>query len=320
VEPSREIRDLLLGIYRDLSVGDASLADLISERDGTVSIGTDPDEWIVGGPESKAVFREAVPNHAGLHITPGDLRAFVEGTVGWASDNPVYTTEDGSAFPARFTVVFHREGDEWKLVQMHVSIGVRNVDIVGHDFADVEAILVSVKAERPDLTHSTSPEGTVTIMFTDIEGSTATNEALGDDRFVPLLIRHHDIVHAQTRAAAGTVVKSQGDGFMLAFPSARRGVECAIGIQREVSSLDGPLYIRMGLHTGEPIRHADDFYGRDVAYAARLGSAASGGEILVSSLVKSLVEPSGSFSFDGPRELELKGFDGPQPTFNVVWR
>ena len=90
-------------------------------------------------------------------------------------------------------------------------------------------------------------------------------------------------------------------------------------MQREVSALDGPIFVRMGLHTGEPIRHSDDFYGRDVAYTARLGAAARGGEILVSSLVKSLVEPSGSFAFDGPRELQLKGFEGPQPTFNVVW-
>jgi class 3 adenylate cyclase len=157
-------------------------------------------------------------------------------------------------------------------------------------------------------------------MFTDIENSTATNEALGDDRFLPLLMRHHDIVAAQTRAASGTVVKSQGDGFMLAFSSARRGVECAIGIQREVSALDGPIYVRMGLHTGEPVRRADDFFGRDVAYAARIGAAASGGEILVSGLVRSLVEPSGSVSFDGPRELELKGFDGPQAVYAVEWK
>jgi class 3 adenylate cyclase len=75
----------------------------------------------------------------------------------------------------------------------------------------------------------------------------------------------------------------------------------------------------MGLHTGEPVRQADDFYGRDVAYAARIGSAARGGEILVSSLVKSLVEPSGSVSFEGPRQLELKGFNGPQDMFSVRW-
>ena len=114
-------------------------------------------------------------------------------------------------------------------------------------------------------------------------------------------------------------MESQGDGFMLAFPSARRGVECAIAIQREISSFDDRLKVRMGLHTGEPRRRADHFYGRDVAYAARVGSAASGGEILVSSLVKSLVEPSGSVLFEGPRELDLKGFEGPQPVYADSW-
>lgn len=113
------------------------------------------------------------------------------------------------------------------------------------------------------------------------------------------------------------IVKSQGDGFMLAFPSARRAVECLIAVQRAVAELDHAISVRMGLHTGEPTRHADDFFGRDVAYAARLGAAASGGEILVSELVKSLVEPGGSVAFDGPRPLELKGFDGPQPVYAV---
>jgi class 3 adenylate cyclase len=75
----------------------------------------------------------------------------------------------------------------------------------------------------------------------------------------------------------------------------------------------------MGLHTGEPQRREDDFFGRDVAYAARIGSAASGGEILVSSLVRSLVEPSGAVVFSDSRTLELKGFDGPQTVHVVDW-
>lgn len=184
----------------------------------------------------------------------------------------------------------------------------------------MEAIAELIEKDRPDLAPMTSAEGTVTIMFTDMESSTAANEALGDDRFLPLLIQHNDIVTKQTASHHGTVVKSQGDGYMLAFPSARRAVDCAIAVQQQVADIAGPIRVRMGLHTGEPTRHADDFYGRDVSYAARLGAAAVGGEILVSSLVKSLVEPSGSVKFDGPRELELKGFDGPQPVFTVVWQ
>lgn len=118
-------------------------------------------------------------------------------------------------------------------------------------------------------------------------------------------------------------MKFQGDGFRLAFGSARRAVECAIALQRgltEIDIPDAPIRVRIGVHTGEPVREADDFHGRDVAYAARVGSAAVGGEILVSSLVKSLIEPSGTFEFEGPRELELKGFEGAQSVFAVKWR
>jgi class 3 adenylate cyclase len=95
------------------------------------------------------------------------------------------------------------------------------------------AMVDMVEQERPNLAPMASPEGTVTIMFTDMEASTATNEALGDDRFLPALLQHNKIVEDHTRSMGGTVVKSQGDGFMLAFPTARRGVECAIAVQKE---------------------------------------------------------------------------------------
>jgi class 3 adenylate cyclase len=203
---------------------------------------------------------------------------------------------------------------------MHASFGAETTEILGFEVTtSIDAVAEAVDAQRPDLAPVASPEGTLTLMFTDLEASTATNEAMGDEKFLPLLLRHHAIVEDHTRSAGGTVVKSQGDGFMLAFPSARRGVDCAIAVQRDVTALDERLKVRMGLHTGEPVRHSDDFFGRDVAYAARVGSAANGREILVSSLVKSLVEPSGSYTFDGPRELELKGFDGPQPIYTVRW-
>lgn len=200
----------------------------------------------------------------------------------------------------------------------------RNIhrEALGRDLTtSLEDVADLIEDERPaDLSSAASQDGTVTIMFTDVSGSTALNEALGDKSFLPLLMKHNEIVGARTKDAGGTVVKSQGDGFMLVFASARRGVECATAIQRDVSKLDHMLKVRMGLHTGEPTRQAEDFYGRDVAYAARIGAAAGAGEILVSSLVKSLVEPSGSVQFDGPRELVFKGFDGGQLVYSVLWR
>src|SRR5947209_3749040 len=103
-------------------MGDASLMELFSDAEGSVLIGSDPDEWVVGGGRVKAVLSDAVPKQRGIAITAGDVRAFVEGSVGWASDNASFTREDGSVIQMRFTVVFHREAGEWKLVQMHSSI------------------------------------------------------------------------------------------------------------------------------------------------------------------------------------------------------
>lgn len=324
MKPSRELRDLVLGMFHDFANADPSVIGLISKSDGAVAIGTDAAEFWIGGPQIQALQRkqmEEIERSVGRsNVQLGEIFAFEEGTVGWASNQGAWTLEAGDSLAFRATFVFHREDGDWRAVQLHFSTGGAIAESMGLDLTTaIEDVADLVERERPDLVSVTSPEGTVTIMFTDIEASTAMNEAIGDDAFLPLLLRHNEIVRSQTESAGGTVVKSQGDGFMLAFPSARRGVECAIAVQQEVLAFDARLSIRMGLHTGEPVRREDDFYGRDVAYAARIGSAASGGEILVSSLVKSLVEPSGSVPFEGPRELELKGFEGSQAVYAVSW-
>lgn len=309
---------MILGWYHDLSgVGDPT--DIMSLSDEGVFIGTGPGEYWRGGRVVRAALRAQAEVFSSIRVTPGDVQAYEEGAVGWASDQCHFVLPNGLVLSARFTWVFHREGDQWKMIQAHCSHEVGNETWGVELDLSMDAIASYVEQHRPDLTDLTKPEGTVTVVFTDIVSSTAMNEALGDDRFLPLLLAHNEIVRSRTSAAGGTVVKSLGDGFMLAFSSAHRGVECAVAIQEEIASLKDRLDVRMGIHTGEPVRYADDFYGRDVTYAARLGAVARGGEILTSALVKSLVEPSGSFKFGAPREMELKGFDGLQPVFEVVW-
>lgn len=321
MESSRELRNVVLGLFHEWSRGDPSVVDLVSPHQGTVVIGTDPEEWWTGGSQARAVWAKQLHELGPIPRIPLHVEAWVEGTVGWAAARTKVTWSEDTELIFRTTFLFHREHGDWKVVQVHQSLGVPNEETTGFSpTTSIEAVAELVELERPDLQPSVAPDGTLTIMFTDIEASTAMNEAVGDDRFVPVLTRHADMVQMRAESLGGTIVKSMGDGFMLAFPSARRAVECAASIQRDVSELDVPIRVRMGLHTGEPTRHADDFYGRDVSYAARLGTSAQGGEILVSSLVKALVEPSGSFTFEGPRELELKGFDGPQPVFEVLWR
>jgi class 3 adenylate cyclase len=179
------------------------------------------------------------------------------------------------------------------------------------------------ETERPDLRRAAAPDGTVTILFSDIEGSTALNERLGDVRWHELLRAHHAVVREQVRAHGGFEVKSQGDGFMVAFPSARRALHCARAIQGAIDSYlgehpDGPIRVRIGLHTGEAIRDQADFYGRNVVLAARIADAARGGEILASSVVKELTESAGDVRFADGRDVELKGVEGTFRVYNVV--
>jgi class 3 adenylate cyclase len=187
----------------------------------------------------------------------------------------------------------------------------------------MDQIAVDVQRTRPDLSGAAAPNGTVTVLFTDIEGSTELTERLGDRMWMELLREHNAIVREQLATHSGFEVKSQGDGFMLAFSSARDAVQCAIGIQRALTDRDpngNELRVRIGLHTGEPIREADDFYGKAVNLAARIAAQARGSEILVSSLVRELTESSGEFSFSAPTDVELKGLSGVHRLSAVRWR
>ena len=167
-------------------------------------------------------------------------------------------------------------------------------------------------------------DGTVTILFSDIEDFTGITERLGDLRAQDLLHSHNDIVRRAIESCGGHEVKSQGDSFMIAFASARRALNCAVDMQRSFDRWSDaqptvPLKVRMGLHTGETIREADDLFGRTVILASRIASEAGGGQILVSSLLKELTESSGEFCFSPGREVALKGLSRPQMVHEVDW-
>jgi len=191
--------------------------------------------------------------------------------------------------------------------------------------ASIDLVAAAVSLERPDLAPIASPEGTVTILFSDIEGSTSANERLGDRCWLEVLRAHNRIVRREVAAQRGFEVKSQGDGFMVAFGSARRAVLCAVGIQRALIDYaeehpDDAVAVRIGLHTGEVVKEAEDFFGTNVAFAARVASAAQGGQILVSGLLKDLLESSGDVEFGPARELELKGISGVRRVHEIVWQ
>lgn len=320
MERSRELRGLVLAMYHDWSSADPTFLDLFSDSDDFTLIGTDPAEWFHGGRTAKSIFRTQVEEIGDIRITAGDLRSFAHGDVGWTVDNPTLAFGNGVSVMFRITGVYVREEGGWTCMHLHASIGTANEEALEIELTtSIDALAEWAEEAKPDLTPTTSPEGTVTIMFTDIESSTVLNERLGDDRWLEFIRHHDDLIRTTVASHGGATVKSAGDGFMVAFPSARKSVECAVAMQHNVAKgPDVPIRMRVGIHTGEPIRHRDDLFGLDVAYAARVGAVANGGEILVSNLVRQLCSGS-QFDFEGPREFEFKGFEGAQPVYAVRW-
>ena len=170
----------------------------------------------------------------------------------------------------------------------------------------------------------TAPDGTVTILFSDIAGYTPMTERLGDLRAGELLATHNKIVRSQVATHGGYEVKAQGDGFMVAFAGAGMALRCAIAIQRAFAERNSAvpeerIDVHLGLHTGEAVRQGDDFLGRTVIMASRITAQAQAGEILVSSLIHELAGSSGEFGFGEPRQAELKGISAPQVLYPVTW-
>jgi class 3 adenylate cyclase len=223
------------------------------------------------------------------------------------------------------TVAIYQRLDARKHLELVVADKIRAQGIESVDFqTSIDAVAAGVQREHTDLRQHAAPDGTVTILFSDIEGSTQMTERLGDQRWLQVLREHNRIVREQLAAHGGFEVKSQGDGFMLAFQSARRGLHCAVAIQRAFAAhnqqhADEPLRVRMGLHAGEVIKEADDFFGKNVILAARIAATARGGEILVSALLKELTHSSGDIRFDDGRSTELKGLSGTYTLHTIAW-
>lgn len=189
----------------------------------------------------------------------------------------------------------------------------------------IDIVADAVRQERPDLSAIQDDAGTVTIVFSDIERSTEQAVALGDIEWVKLLDEHNRLVRKQLKMFGGTEIKSQGDGFMLSFPGARRAVLAMIEIQRclvqlEESDPDRSVRVRMGCHTGEVIvDDAGDLFGKQVIVAARIANLAGGREILVSTLVRDLVSARGDVMFKETRDVDLKGIEGSWEVHLVDW-
>ncbi|CAN5307806.1 hypothetical protein BH09ACT12_BH09ACT12_34700 [soil metagenome] len=200
---------------------------------------------------------------------------------------------------------------------------VRESGITGLLQSSIEDLQAWAASEEQEIRSMADSEGRVTLLFSDIEDSTPLNERLGDDTWVRVLAAHDSLVRARVDRYRGQVVKTSGDGFMVAFRDAEAACRAAVGIQKDLRrTLDprlrvvAPVKVRIGIHTGTAISRDGDYFGRNVAMAARVGALATGGEVLVSDAVHESLDDDAAVTLVEMGEVALKGLPGE----HLVWR
>ncbi|MGN6161786.1 MAG: adenylate/guanylate cyclase domain-containing protein [Marmoricola sp.] len=192
--------------------------------------------------------------------------------------------------------------------------------------ASIEDLVRWSTEDRRAIARVTGPDGTVTILFSDIENSTSLNEQLGDKGWVALLSAHDVVVERAVADHGGVIVKTQGDGFMVVFGDCVNAVRAAVEIQHEIGRgahrrlRRTPIKVREGLHVGAVVHKNGDFFGTNVAMAARIAAHAVGGQILVSSEVQErLARDPAAEGIDIVEafETELKGLEGTHRLWEV---
>ena len=155
-----------------------------------------------------------------------------------------------------------------------------------------------------------------TFMFTDIVGSTNLAEERGNESWERLLRWHDDTIRASVAKAGGVVVNSTGDGFFIAFETARQAIDCAVAIQRELAGSGFPISVRIGVHSAEASRRGEDYSGIGVHLAARVAALAGAGQILATT--ETLSEAGDRQSSDA-HEVSVKGVSTPVEIATVAW-
>ncbi len=202
---------------------------------------------------------------------------------------------------------------------------VREQGVRGMLLSSIDEFATWAMEERNEIARVAAADGTVTILFSDIENSTSLNSEIGDEDWVKLLNAHDRLLRTHVDRHRGHIVKSQGDGHMVVFPTPQLALEASVGIQRALTAKRQrsrrlrrtPIRVRIGLHTGTAIERDGDYFGRNVAMAARVAAMADGGEILVTDEIVDALADSADFRFAEDDRVELKGLPGDHRLWSV---
>lgn len=297
-----------------------ALRRLYSDSADLIAVGVE-DGWIHGPAEALGVRAQHIDEMESMGFDREEvfIEAFENGETGWAVGEYRVTLADGNAHTERFTQVCHLDSGVWRVVHSHISVPVPNVEIWGGEMSrTLTDLLASIDAESEARAVEDIGLSVATIVFTDIVGSTVLSESMGDAAWAKLVTSHFETLGRIAEEQGGSLVKTLGDGAMLAFPTAASGLTAAVEVQRTASSAvaDG-LQVRIGVHTGD-VMPGDDYLGLMVNKAARVAAAAAGGQILASTSTAGMVNPA-QFDFGDPMTVELKGLSGTHQVVPLIW-
>lgn len=296
-----------------------ALKDYLSNSSDLRFIGTGEDEFWKG-----QVVRDGVGDFIGEMPEPDiwevlEEEAHENGETGWSSFvHKVGFPGHGDPFVVRTVLIFVLEGASWKIINRHASLPFPNVDFVGSEQLAIQSLVNAALEDGPELVQT---EGLASVLFTDVEGSTALAAAIGDKRWSNFINRHFQNIESIVHSHRGQFVKSLGDGTMSSFPSANEALLAAIKIQGTVTSTDVEprLGLRVGIHTGDIVLERGDFFGTVVNKAARITASANAGEILVSDVTRAMVGGKKDFSFEAAISVPLKGLPGDHTIHRLEW-
>lgn len=323
-EENPEIKAVVKRLFEALDNGDwQTMSNLLARDPGLRYIGTDFEEWWQGSDIASVLGHHLsdAPEYD-LRIRAEDVEGYSTGGVGWGAARAHLRFGDREAVDVRHTAVFVLEAGYWRIVQLHNSIGRPNMEVVGVELTTtLDDLLRSIGDDTRRRFLERFDEGTVTLVFTDIAGSTDLAALLGDTRWAEVISWHDATIASITASHGGTLIKSLGDGAMLAFESTRMAARAAVAIQRAISSPTAPveLRLRIGVHIGDVVHTDDDLLGNAVNKAARIASSADGRQIVVSRVVHAMLAESPEFTFGDTAEVELKGLAGVHEITVLQW-
>lgn len=200
----------------------------------------------------------------------------------------------------------------------------RDEGLSGMLSGSLDELVQWARDDRAAIVRVAAPDGSVTFFFSDIQDSTALNERLGDQAWLSTLHAHNDIVRGHVESSGGHVVKTVGDGFMAVFGDPVAATDAACGIHRSLAAPRNrrlrhtPITVRIGIHAGPAVSRDGDYFGRNVALAARVAAHASGGQTLVTAAVHDALSDHPTVRTTPCGPVELKGIAEPVEIWTVA--